>query len=231
MKIFIGWDSREPVAYEVCKFSIERHNKNKNVSLHPLKQQSLRELGLYTRSEDKLASTEFSLTRFLVPYLSNYQGFSIFVDCDFLWTEDVQILFDSADKTKAVNVVKHDYAPSEKEKMDGKIQHIYPRKNWSSMMVFNNQHPSNKHLTPDLINKESPQYLHRFSWLNNDEIGNVSHEWNYLVGWYDDMNKPKAIHYTEGGPWFENYKGCSFANDWLYEYYLMKQSELRMTKS
>lgn len=221
-KIYIGYDSREIVAYEVCKFSIERHNKNKNISVHPLKQNSLRELGLYNRPEDKLASTEFSLTRFLVPFLSNYQGFSIFVDCDFLYTTDIEALFESVDKTKALSVVKHDYVPNEKTKMDGKTQHIYPRKNWSSMMVFNNAHPSNKKLNLDLVNKETPQYLHRLSWLNDDEIGSIPHEWNYLVGWYDDIEKPKAIHYTEGGPWFENHKDCEFSKEWLYEFYLMK---------
>lgn len=225
-KIYVGWDSREPVAYDVCKFSIERHNKNKNIEIHPLKQHSLRELGFYKRPIDKLASTEFSLTRFLVPYLSNYEGFSVFVDCDFLWTDDAQKLFDSVDKTKAVTVVKHDYAPSEKTKMDGKTQHIYPRKNWSSMIVFNNEHQSNKKLNLDMVNNETPQYLHRFSWLNDDEIGEVSHEWNYLVGWYTDgkKNKPKAIHYTEGGPWFENYVDCDFGREWLYEFYLMKNN-------
>jgi len=222
-KIYLGWDSREEIAYNVCKHSIERYNK-KNIPIFPLKQLELRNKKIYNRSVDTLASTEFSLTRFLTPYLSEYIGFSIFMDCDFLLKDDIQKLFDSIDKTKAVSVVKHDYTPSEKTKMDGKQQHIYPRKNWSSLIVFNNQHPSNKKLNLEMVNNETPQFLHRFSWLSDDEIGEVSHEWNYLVGWYNDVENPKAIHYTEGGPWFEEYKDCDFSKDWLYEYYLMKEN-------
>lgn len=222
-KIFIGWDSREVVAYDVCKHSIKR-NTESNIEIFPIKQQELRDKKLYNRPVDSLASTEFSLTRFLVPYLSDYKGFSIFVDCDFLFKEDVQKLFDLVDRTKAVSVVKHDYNPSNAVKMDGKSQHIYPRKNWSSLIVFNNEHPSNQKLNLDLVNNETPQYLHRFSWLSDDEIGEISHEWNYLVGWYNDLKNPKAIHYTEGGVWFKEYVDCDFSKDWLYEYYLMKEN-------
>lgn len=220
MKIFIGWDSREPVAYKVCSFSIKRHNKNKNVSIYPLKQKTLRELGIYNRPIDNLASTEFSLTRFLIPFLSDYVGFSVFMDCDFLIQSDIQELFDTIDKSKAVSVVKHDFIPKNTTKMDGKIQHIYPRKNWSSLMIFNNAHPSNKKLTLELVNNESSQYLHRLSWLDDKEIGDIDHTWNYLVGWYNDLEKPKAIHYTDGGPWFNDYYNCDFSKEWLYEYYL-----------
>jgi len=219
-KIFIGWDSRENIAYEVCKFSIERHNKNRNVAIYALKQNDLRELGIYTRPIDNLASTEFSLTRFLVPFLSDYMGFSIFMDCDFLIQSDIQELFETIDKSKAVSVVKHNFIPKNTTKMDGKTQHIYPRKNWSSLMVFNNNHPSNKKLNIELINNESPQYLHRLSWLEDKEIGDINHTWNYLVGWYNDLEKPKAIHYTDGGPWFNDYYNCDFSKEWLHEYYL-----------
>jgi lipopolysaccharide biosynthesis glycosyltransferase len=222
-KIFIGWDSREPVAYDVCKFSIER-NTNSDIQILPLKQQELRNSEIYFRDIDKLASTEFSITRFLTPYLSEYKGFSIFMDCDFLVKDDILKLFNSVDKSKAVSVVKHDYTPIRNKKMDGKEQHIYPRKNWSSMIVFNNEHPSNKKLNLEMVNNETTQFLHRFSWLLDEEVGEISYEWNYLSGWYNDIEKPKAIHYTEGGPWFEDYKDCDFSKDWLYEYYLMKEN-------
>lgn len=224
-KIFIGWDSRENVAYEVCKFSIERHNTKNDIGIYPLKQNTLRELGIYNRPIDNLASTEFSLTRFLIPFLSDYTGFSIFMDCDFLIQSDVQELFDNADKSKAVSVVKHNFVPQNTTKMDGKTQHIYPRKNWSSLMVFNNAHPSNKKLNLELINNESPQYLHRLCWLNDDEIGGIDYSWNYLVGWYNDIEKPKGIHYTDGGPWFSDYYNCDFSKEWLYEYYLAHKNE------
>jgi lipopolysaccharide biosynthesis glycosyltransferase len=222
-KIFIGWDSREKIAYDVCEHSIKR-NCNKNIPIYPLKQSDLRTNNLYIREIDTLASTEFSLTRFLVPYLSNYSGFSIFMDCDFLITEDIQKLFGLVDKTKAVSVVKHDYTPSEKIKMDGKQQHIYPRKNWSSLIVFNNEHPSNKNLNLEMVNNETPKFLHRFSWLSDNEIGEIPHKWNYLVGWYNDLETPSAIHYTEGGPWFDEYVNCDFSKEWLYEYYLMTKN-------
>ncbi len=224
--IYIGWDSREIAAYEVCRYSILRHNQQKNTIIYPLKQHDLRESGLYSRKPDALASTEFSLTRFLVPFLSNYIGFSVFMDCDFLITDNINKLFENIDITKAVSVVKHDYTPQNTKKMDGQTQYIYPKKNWSSLMVFNNAHPSNKTLNLNLVNKETPQYLHRLSWLNDNEIGEINHEWNYLVGWYNDIDNPKGIHYTEGGPWFDNCRNCDFSKDWFLEYYLYKTSQV-----
>lgn len=221
-RVFIGWDSREVVAYDVCKFSIE--SRTKGATIEPLKQNDLRENKVYTRPVDQLASTEFSLTRFLVPYLSDYKGISFFMDCDFLFLEDIEELIKIIDLSKAVSVVKHNYEPDDKIKMDGKIQHYYPRKNWSSLMVFNCEHPSNKKLNLQLVNNETPQYLHRLSWLKDYEIGEIDHTWNYLVGWYKDIEKPKAIHYTEGGPWFNKYIDCDFSKEWLYEYYLMNES-------
>lgn len=223
-KVFIGWDKNEEVAYEVCKHSIKRH-LNSNIEILPLIQKQLRDDGCYFRPIDNLSTTEFSLTRFLVPYLSGYQGFSIFMDCDFLVTHDINLLFEIIDKNKAVSVVKHDYKPQSNTKADGKPQYLYPRKNWSSMIVFNNEHPSNKKLTRDLVNLETPQFLHRFSWLSDDEIGEIPHEWNYLVGWYFDIKLPKAIHYTEGGPWFKECKNCEFSKEWLYEYFLMNNKD------
>jgi hypothetical protein len=222
-KIFIGWDSREKRAYEVCKYSITSRT-NQNIIIKPLKQKKLRSKKIYYRPNDELASTEFSLTRFLVPHISKYKGFSIFMDCDFLIKDDIDKIFNLIDKTKAVSVVKHDYNPSNTVKMDNKKQHLYPRKNWSSFIVFNNEHPSNKKLNLDVVNNESPQYLHRFSWLEDHEIGEISHEWNYLVGWYNDIKNPKGIHYTEGGPWFKEYVDCEFSKDWLHEYFLMNEN-------
>lgn len=224
IKVFIGFDSREKIAYDVCKYSIQ--TRNKDIQIIPLIQSELRSSGVYLRPEDKLASTEFSITRFLVPYLSDYKGISIFMDCDFLVLEDIKKLIDEIDLSKAISVVKHDYKPTESTKMDGKLQHHYPRKNWSSLMVFNCDHPSNKKLTKELVNNETPQYLHRLSWLDDSEIGEINHTWNYLVGWYNDIKNPKAIHFTEGGPWFKQYIDCDFSKEWLWEYYLMKQNGL-----
>lgn len=221
--IYIGYDEREDIAYRVAKHSAG------NNSTYPLLQSNLRAFGDYWREPDKLASTEFSLTRFLVPYLNKYRGWALFVDCDVLFLEDPQSLFDLADDKYALMCVKHDYKPSATTKMDGKQQHLYPRKNWSSVMLFNCSHPSNKKLTPDLVNTATPAYLHRMSWLDDSEIGDLPLAWNYLVGWYNeqDHGKPKLLHYTEGGPWFENYKDCEFAEEWnkAYESFSISSSD------
>ena len=219
MKVFVGWDSREDIAYRVCKHSIT--SRNDEVIVSPLKQNDLKDQGIYTREIDELSSTEFTFTRFLVPYLTNYEGWAIFCDCDIIFIEDIEKLFSLADTRYAVMVVKHDYTPEEGIKMDGKAQLPYPRKNWSSVILFNCNHPSNKVLTPELVNSETGQYLHRFQWLHDDEIGELPHAWNWLVNWYHEPadGKPKAIHYTEGGPWFENYKHCEYGYHWEIERY------------
>ena len=190
-----------------------------------LKLDELREQLIYTRPKDIHSSTEFTFTRFLVPRLVDYQGWAIFCDCDFLWLGDIKDLIDQADDRYAVMLVKHDYRPQNTVKMDGKRQEYYPRKNWSSMVMFNCGHPKNRWLTPYHINNATGQELHRFSWLTDKDIGSISPEWNWLVGWYHQPwdGVPKALHYTEGGPWFENYRDCDYAGVWLdYEQKLMQ---------
>ena len=216
-KVFVGYDPREDIAYQVCKYSIE--TQSKNVSVHPLKQSELRSAGWYKRPIDKLASTEFTFTRFLVPELANFKGWAVFMDCDMILTTDIKELFDQADDKYAVMCVQHDYTPKEGMKMDGQKQTIYPRKNWSSVVLFNCAHPSNARLTQDMVNDPelNGAYFHRFSWLKDEEIGELEHTWNYLVGVYDDIETPKLIHYTEGGPWFENYRNCEFSDLWKQE--------------
>jgi len=217
MKVFVGWDSREDIAYQVCKHSIV--SKQPDAEVIPLKQNKLREQGLYWRDVDKLASTEFTFTRFLIPELAHYQGWALFMDCDMILTTDIKELFDQADNQYAVMCVQHDYTPREGVKMDGQQQTIYPRKNWSSVMLVNCAHPSNAVLHKELVNDPeiSGAYLHRFSWLKDEEIGELDHTWNYLVGVYNDIDIPKLIHYTEGGPWFENYRDCEFHDLWKAE--------------
>jgi len=221
MKIFVGYDTREDIAYQVCEYSIYKHSDSAEVI--PLNQNILRQDKWYWRGEDKLASTEFTFTRFLVPALANYEGWALFCDSDIVFLRDVKELFDQADPKYAVMCVQHDYTPKEGTKMDGQKQTIYPRKNWSSVMLFNCGHPSNAKLTMDLVNDPeiNGAYLRRFSWLKDEEIGELDHTWNYLVGVYDDIETPKLIHYTEGGPWFENYRDCEFAGLWKDELYDM----------
>jgi|TARA_B100001094_G_scaffold316568_1_gene357958 lipopolysaccharide biosynthesis glycosyltransferase len=226
MKVFVGYDPREDIAYQVCKHSIIARSKDAEV--YPLKQKELRDAGWYTRPTDKLASTEFTFTRFLVPELANFKGWAVFMDCDMILTTDIKELFDQADDKYAVMCVQHDYTPKEGMKMDGQKQTIYPRKNWSSVMLINCAHPSNARLTQDMVNDTelNGAYFHRFSWLKDEEVGELDHTWNYLVGVYDDIKKPKLIHYTEGGPWFENYRDCDFHAEWKTELFDMMENEV-----
>jgi lipopolysaccharide biosynthesis glycosyltransferase len=223
MKVFVGYDTREDIAYQVCKHSII--SKQPEAKVRPLKQQELRDAGWYTRGIDKLASTEFTFTRFLIPELCNFKGWALFMDCDMILKTDIKELFDQADDRYAVMCVQHDYSPSATTKMDGQTQTIYPRKNWSSVMLFNCGHKGNEKLTQDLVNNPevTGAYLHRFSWLKDKEIGELSPEWNWLVGHYNEPEDgtPKLIHYTEGGPWFENYRNCDYHQDWKDELYDM----------
>jgi hypothetical protein len=217
LKIYVGYDSREDIAWQVCRHSIQRHSPA-DVEIYPLKQTTLRELGLYTRGQDT-ATTEFSLTRFLTPYLAAHDGWSIFVDCDFLFTSNVRDVLAHASRDKAVHVVQHDYSPANMIKMDGKQQTVYPRKNWSSFILFNNAHPDVKALTPEVVNSREPGYLHRFNWLSDDSlIGSLPLGWNFLEGEYPKpQTVPNAIHYTNGGPWFDNWQNVDFADLWVAE--------------
>ena len=218
INIYVGWDSREPIAADVLKHSILKYT-SVPVNIIYLQQDKLRNEGLYWRDVDALASTEFTFTRFLVPYLNNYEGHAIFVDCDFLCLTDLAELIELADNKKAVQVVQHDYTPAEGVKMDGQQQLPYPRKNWSSMILWNCAHKDNKKVDLDFVNTATGQELHRFTWIDDKHIGNLSPEWNWLVGWYREQRDgyPKFLHYTEGGPWFNDYKDCEYSQQWLAE--------------
>ena len=189
--------------------------------MRPLIQKELRDSGWYTRPIDPLSSTEFTFTRFLIPELCDYKGWALFMDCDMILLTDIQELFDQADDKYAVMCVHHDYTPREGMKMDGQKQVLYPRKNWSSVMLFNCGHPSNKKISSSVVNDTNitGKYLHRFSWLQDSEVGQLSHEWNWLTDWYKEPQdgKPKLLHYTEGGPWFENYRDCDYHKEWKLE--------------
>ena len=217
-KVFVGYDSREDIAWQVCRHSLLRHSGDRAEAI-PLRQNVLRELGLYTRPHDLGASTEFSITRFLTPYLAAQSGWVMFCDCDFLFTTDVSQVLDGLDDSKAVYCVQHDYTPVHQVKMDGKRQAVYPRKNWSSFMIFNCDHPDVKALTPEVVNSAPPAFLHRFEWVSDqNDIGSLDRDWNFLEGEYPAPDYiPQVIHYTNGGPWFEEWKNCDFAELWNAE--------------
>jgi lipopolysaccharide biosynthesis glycosyltransferase len=217
-KIFVGYDSREDIAWQVCRHSLLRQSSGE-VAVIPIRQATVRELGLYTRPLDAGSSTEFSLTRFLTPFLAATDGWVIFCDCDFLFTADVREVLDGLDPSKALYCVQHDYVPAHGVKMDGKAQTTYPRKNWSSFMLFNCDHPDVKALTPDVVNSAAPSYLHRFDWISDpDAIGSLALEWNFLEGEYPKPDRtPRVVHYTNGGPWFDEWQKCDYADLWLEE--------------
>ena len=217
-KVYVGYDSREDVAWKVCFSSIIKRSTT-SCEVKPIIQQKLRDYNIYRRPIDKNASTEFSITRFLVPFLNEYEGWAVYCDCDFLWLDDITKLFDQADDKYAVQVVKHDYTPKNTTKMDGQKQHLYPRKNWSSMVLWNCSHPANKKLTLEVVNNQTPSFLHRFQWIDDSEIGEVPLEWNWLTDWYKEPEdgSPKALHYTEGGPWMEGYENTSYSKKWKEE--------------
>jgi hypothetical protein len=160
LRIFVGFDSREELAYEVCRHSLLKH-ATVSLEIIPLKLQNLMKQGIYTRLRDPTESTEFSFTRFLTPFLAGFEGWALFVDCDFLYTADLRDLAELIDDQYAVMCVHHDYTPKTTVKMDGVLQTSYPRKNWSSMVLYNCAHPKNKLLTPELVNSALGAFLHR----------------------------------------------------------------------
>lgn len=217
-RVFVGWDPTEDIAYEVCRYSIITR-ASVPVDVRPIKLSELRAQGLYHRTGDPLASTEFTYSRFLTPHLAGYEGWALFCDCDFLWLADIAELIDMLDDRYAVMCVHHDHRPKESTKMIDAVQTLYPRKNWSSMVLYNCSHPANQKLTPDVVNRETGAFLHRFQWLDDDMIGAAAESWNWLEGWNEKPadGLPKAVHYTRGGPWFENWRHVDYAELWLSE--------------
>lgn len=214
--IYIGFDSREAIASDVCEFSM-KFNTKENLYIKHLKISELRNNKIYKREDDKLGSTEFTFTRFLVPFLQNYNEWALFCDSDFLFLEDISNLFSLCDNKYAIMCVHHDYNPKKTKKKLGSSQEFYPRKNWSSLVLWNCSHPSNRVVTPDLVNSQTGKYMHRFGWLKDEEIGKISNEWNWLIGWYNEPEdgKPKALHFTEGGPWLgKEFSNTNYANKW-----------------
>ncbi len=216
--IYVGWDSREDIAYQVCRHSLLQR-ASIPVAIEPLRLPDLRARGLYWRDEDPLSSTEFTFSRFLVPALCQYQGWALFCDCDFLWLGDIAELVEQFDDRFAVMCVQHDYRPTETVKMDGKPQSVYPRKNWSSLVAYNCGHPANATLSVEAVNARTGAYLHRFQWLDDDLIGALDETWNWLEGWSQKPKSgaPNVVHYTRGGPWFENWQDVDYAKEWLDE--------------
>ena len=211
INIFIGYDSKERVAYNVLSHSIIQ-NSTKPVAITPIALNNLKDD--FVRERNALSSTEFSFSRFMIPHLMNYQGWALFMDCDMLMFEDISKLWRMRDDSKAIQVCKHDYTPKESKKFLGQVQTKYEKKNWSSFMLMNCKKCTT--LTPDYVNKASGLELHQYKWLESEElIGELPLEWNWLVGEYEYHQEPKNVHFTEGGPWFEDYAKCDYSQDWF----------------
>ena len=214
LDVYIGYDPREAVAFDVLAHSIRRRSSIP-VTIRPLVQKDLRDKGLYTRERGPTESTEFSMTRFLVPALAGYEGWSLFMDCDMLCRGDIAELFALRDEDKAVMVAKHDYVPKTDRKFLDQVQTKYQRKNWSSLMLFNNERCGA--LTPAYVNAATGLELHRFQWVKDELIGELPKEWNWLVTEYEYNPSAKLVHYTLGGPWFDQYRDCEYADEWFAE--------------
>jgi lipopolysaccharide biosynthesis glycosyltransferase len=210
INVFIGYDPREAVAFSVLAYSIEERS-SEPVAITPLKLSQLKKV--LTRERHPLQSTDFSFSRFLVPHLSGYSGWSIFMDCDMLMLDDIANLWRLRDERYAVMVVKHDHVPQETVKFLGEPQSQYEKKNWSSVMLFNNARC--RALTPEYVNAASGLELHQFKWLGDDSlIGALPDRWNHLVGYNASRKDAALVHYTLGGPYFPEYASCEYATEW-----------------
>ena len=253
--IFIGYDPREDEAYQVCVASIIRHSRFYTPPpIIALDQKVLRTQGAYWRPQkvtpvyDRFLtealgfgspvgvqhrdlldgrpfSTEFAFTRFLVPYLCGYEGRAIYCDCDFMFRANVLDAMSVDLKGAAIAVVKHVYEPVEALKMGGVKQAAYPRKNWSSFIVWDCGHSANKRLGLEQVNSWTGRELHRFGWLRDRDIEPLDRKWNWLAGHSDDIAHPgpAAVHWTSGGPWLSDYRDAPYAEE--YRTYLEEKSD------
>jgi hypothetical protein len=244
--IFIGYDEREPTAYSVAKHTLEKYAKVP-INVHKLCHRDLRKRGLFNREwkieadgqyvdlcDGKPFSTQFSHSRFIIPELwkqlddPDKSPLVMFVDCDFIWTDDIGKMFKDIEATvalkqaKALYCVKHNYTPTNTIKMDGMKQELYNKKLWSAMFVINMDYPVNRDWDfKYMVETETGRAMHGFDWLFPEEIGDISESWHYVAG-HSETRLPKeyikALHYTNGGPWFPHMRNCLHAEMWLDEY-------------
>ena len=224
--VFIGYDPLEDAAAKMAASSIRRRTQMRDFKIVPIVRDELLAYDIFTRPLDPRGSTQFSITRFLVPYLMNYNGVGIFFDADMFFTRDIQEMFDLFDPQYAVQVPKHDYTPSTTNKMGGLPQTVYPRKQWSAVTIWNCDDVSNRNLTRGTVSQSSPSYLHQFKWLKDEEIGSIPLEYNYLVGenhfgtWWPADSLPFNIHHTLGAPLFRDCQDVEYADLWKKEFAL-----------
>lgn len=235
--IWVGFDGREAPAFAVAVHSI-KSRLSRQIPVNGIVLADLQECGLYRRptesfinSEghrqlidvlsrregyDGAMSTEFALSRFLTPHLAG-SGWALFMDCDMMARTDLSKLFALRDPSKAVMCVKHNYAPVVTVKMDGQPQTKYSRKNWSSVMMFNCDHPANRRLTVEMVNTMPGRDLHAFCWLDDADIGDLPLEWNWLASESEFIANPMIVHHTLGSPCLPGYEDAPYGNEWRRE--------------
>lgn len=215
IRVFIGYDTREAIAYHVCSNSIIRHASD-IVALTPL---HLSNLKTYEETHTD-GSNHFIYTRFLVPHLTNYEGWALFIDGDMILRDDIAKLWALRDESKAVMCVHHDYKTKAKTKYLGSKNENYPRKNWSSVVLWNCGHPANKVVTPEFVMNGTGAQLHRFTWLDDELIGELPKEWNWLPDEFGPNRDAKLLHFTLGTPCFHEFANTPMAAEWHREKYL-----------
>lgn len=239
LQVIIGCDPRERIAYDVTRFSMVRRTSIP-LYIKALRLDDVQRRGIYTRPtefrdgrrwcpiSDAPMSTDFAISRFLVPWLVRRSvGWAVFVDGDMLALEDLAELKALLDPRYALMCVKHDYRPAEERKMDGQVQTHYPRKAWSSVMAWNLDHPATHNLTLGMVNGLPGRDLHRFCWLNDSEIGALPEAWNWLEGHSPTSIEPALVHLTRGGPWLPEWQHVGYADAWKAERAIMDASENR----
>jgi len=220
INIFVGFDEREAVAYHVCANSIIRHS-SELLAFTPLE---LKNLETYEEAHTDGSNT-FIYTRFLVPHLMNYQGWALFIDGDMILRDDIAKLWKLRDDSKAVMCVHHDYKTRASTKYLGSVNENYPRKNWSSVVMWNCGHPANKVVTPEFVAKGTGAQLHRFTWLDDELVGELPIEWNWLPDELGPNGDAKLLHFTLGTPCFHEYADAPMASEWHRERMLMNYSK------
>ena len=220
--VFVGYDPREAIVYHVCVNSIIR-NASAPVAIIPVA------LNLFTDYEETHGdnSNHFVYTRFLVPYLMDFKGRAIFIDGDMVVRGDIIELYESLKTAHDVAVVKHDYKTRMPVKYMGAPNEDYPRKNWSSVIVWDCQSYPNRRLTPDFVQKQPGSFLHRFSWIDNDRIQALPPEWNWLPDELGENTEAKLLHYTLGTPCFHEFADTIQAAEWHSEHGLAQHCEQR----
>lgn len=223
LRWFIGYDPKSHAAFTTLVASAMERTSIP-LEIIPLQLGTLE--GAFTRGRDPLQTTDHAFTRFLVPWLSHYQGWSLFTDDDMLWRCDPAELLNWIDYKYAVMVVKHDYTPKRSQKFLSRIQTNYPRKNWSSVILFNNSRCGWRGLDPDMVNTKDGLFLHQFQWLKEDDIGALPVTFNHLVDEYPYSKGAKLLHFTNGGPWYPDYEGGDYCAEWMHTYHRLME---RMT--